>query len=106
MKITSNFMDEVYTFFRIAALFVGLAFVLSLSIFFIQPMMFKESPGCLYTSELEFSRHASVRQKEFCERSGRIITSTSIYISAVVTYLITIKKKKSPLIKKRHAIVR
>ncbi|MBP7774674.1 hypothetical protein KA078_02680 [Candidatus Woesebacteria bacterium] len=99
MRITSSFMNEVYTFFGIAALFIGFIFVFSLSTFFIRPMMFKDSPGCFYTSELGFRQLASIKQQEFCEKSSRIETSIIVYISAVLTYLITIKKK-SPLRKK------
>lgn len=100
MRITSSFMNEVYTFFRIAALFVGLAFLISLLFFILELWVFKDWSVCFYKSESDFRRYASIERQEFCRKSAIAEKSISVYVSAVLTYLITMKKKKSPLRKK------
>ncbi len=99
MRITTSFMDEVYTFFRIAALFFGLAFLISLLFFILELWVFKDWSVCFYKSELDFRRYASIKQQEFCEKSAMTEKSIIVYVSAVLTYLIIIKKK-SLLLKK------
>ncbi|MBP7774673.1 hypothetical protein KA078_02675 [Candidatus Woesebacteria bacterium] len=95
-------MNEVYTFFRIAALFVGLAFLILLLFFILEQWVFKDWSVCFYKSELDFRRYASIEQQEFCEKSAMAEKSISVYVAAVVTYLITIKKKKRFPLKKKH----